>query len=105
MTATVESYKRAIHDAVMQSEGLDAYTGLPLRWELISKYNNDATTAGRREYKSKFADLPTVDHVGNGVGPPDFRICAWRTNDAKNDLSHEDFVALCRAVLDHYDRR
>jgi hypothetical protein len=78
---------------------------IPLRWDLISKYDNAASSAGRRTYKGTFGDLPTVDHVGDGVGAPDFRICAWRINDAKNDLTYEQFVALCRAVLAHHDRR
>jgi hypothetical protein len=29
---------------------------------------------------------------------------AWRTNDAKNDLRYDDFVALCRAVVRHHQR-
>jgi hypothetical protein len=74
-----------------------------LRWDLISKYTNDESKAGKRAYKRTFADLPSVDHVGDGLGAPDFRICAWRTNDAKTDLSHEEFVSLCRAVVAHYD--
>jgi hypothetical protein len=45
--------------------------------------------------------LPTVDHVNDGLGPADFRICAWRTNDAKNDQSLDEFVALCRRVIDY----
>ncbi len=31
-----------------------------------------------------------------------FVICAWRTNDAKNDISHTEFVALCQWVVDHH---
>lgn len=104
-STTVESYKIAIHGAVLASRGVDAYTGLPLRWELLSTYDNDASKAGKREYKQGFGDLPSVDHVGDGLGAPDFRICAWRTNDAKNDLSYEDFVKLCAAVVDFSKRR
>jgi hypothetical protein len=100
-TATIEEYKIAIHSAVLRSNGVDAYTGQPLRWDLISKYDNEASKAGRRTYKRQFGDLPSVDHIGDGLSAPDFLICAWRTNDAKNDLSYDDFVALCRAVLAH----
>src|SRR6266496_4750038 len=32
-------------------------------------------------------------------GPADFKICGWRTNDAKGDLLLEDFVALCSRVV------
>jgi hypothetical protein len=56
-------------------------------------------TSNRRtqwgSHKARFATLPTVDHVGDGLGPADFEICGWRTNDGKCDLSRADFVDLC----------
>lgn len=101
--STVADYKAAIHKAVLASEGKDAYTGEPLKWRLVSKYNNEKSRAAGRKYKSKFALLPTVDHVGDGKGRPQFRICSWRVNDAKNDLSYGKFVKVCRAVVAHAD--
>jgi hypothetical protein len=80
---------------VCLSIGTDEYTGEQLAWNLISTYNNDESKQGRRAYKARFALLPTVDHVGDGTGAADFKICGWRTNDAKGDLSLEEFVALC----------
>lgn len=97
--ATVSEYKRAIHNAVCASQGRDAYTGEQLDWSLLSKYDNDESKQGRRGYKARFALLPTVDHIGDGTGPGDFKICGWRTNDAKGDLSLEEFIALCGKVL------
>jgi hypothetical protein len=29
-------------------------------------------------------------------------ICAWRSSDAKNHMSDEDFVDLCQRVVDHH---
>jgi hypothetical protein len=98
-SASITEYKRAIHDAVCASGGRDAYTHEQLDWNLISTYNNDESMQGRRIYKAKFALLPTVDHIGDGTGPADFAICAWRTNDAKGDLTLAEFVALCERVL------
>ncbi len=98
-TARTEEYKKAIHQAVEVSKGVDAYTAEPLEWKSISKYNNEDSKRGRRKYKEQFALLPSVDHVGDGTGPADFKICAWRTNDAKGDLPLEKFVELCRNVL------
>jgi hypothetical protein len=49
--------------------------------------------------------LPTIDHVLMEDGTYDFVVCAWRTNDAKNDLSHEEFVDLCRRVIAHEDKK
>jgi len=92
-TATNELYKMAIHRAVQCSGGFDFYTGEQLDWSLLCKYSNEESKAQGRHYKARFALLPSVDHVGDGLGAADFKICAWRTNDAKNDLSHNDFVA------------
>lgn len=103
--ACASEYKRAIHTAVCVSGGRDSYTGEQLDWHLISRYHNEESKQGRREYKAKFALLPTVDHVGDGTGRADFKICAWRTNDAKGDLSLDEFVALCKRVLEANGRR
>lgn len=94
-------YKEDIHAAVLRSEGRDAYTGEELDWKLISTYKNEDSKVGKHGYKSEFALLPTVDHVGAGTIKARFCICSWRTNDAKNDLSPSAFVALCRKVLEH----
>ena len=96
---TPSFYKKAIHAAVLRSEGRDAYTGEVLNWKLISTYNNEDSKAGKHSYKSKFALLPTVDHISAGTTKAIFRICGWRTNDAKSDLSFEGFVELCQKVL------
>lgn len=103
-TATNESYKIAIHRAVQRGGGSDYYTGEQLNWSLLRKYSNEESRAQGRRYKATLALLPSVDHVGDGLGVADFKICAWRTNDAKNDLSHDEFVALCRRVVAHFDR-
>jgi hypothetical protein len=100
-SASGSEYRKAIHKAVIESNGLDAYTGEHLDWELISKYNNDESKMDGRGNKGKFALLPTVDHIGDGKGPANFRICSWRTNDAKNDLDLPEFIKLCESVLKH----
>jgi len=98
---TVSSYKVAIHQAVVDSKGLDAYTGELLDWRLLSQYRNEESREGRHVYRRGFALLPSVDHEIASNAASRFRICAWRTNDAKNDLSPEQFVALCGRVLVH----
>jgi len=98
-TATSQDYKEAIHRAVQGSGGLDVYTGERLDWALVSTYNNEDAKRGGRKYKKEFALLPSVDHVGDPKGPANFVMCSWRTNDAKNDLTVDEFVDLCRKVL------
>jgi hypothetical protein len=102
--ATREEYKQAIHRAVERSCGRDEYTGHTLRWDLISRYNNAESKKRGRAYKKEFGDLPTVDHVNEGLGRADFKICSWRVNDAKHDLDHAEFLDVCNAVLAYSDR-
>jgi hypothetical protein len=99
------AYRVAIHEAVLRSNGRDEYTGHKLRWDLISQYDNDKAAASRRVYKREFYKLPTIDHVGDGLGAPDFMICSWQVNDAKHDQSFHEFVAMCRAVVQHTDAK
>ena len=103
--ATREAYIAAIHSAVLKSAGFDAYTGEALAWELISTYDNAASKEGRRRYKKSFWNLPSVDHVGDDLTAGDFRICSWRTNDCKNDLSDEELVEFCKVVLAHSGKK
>jgi hypothetical protein len=100
-TCTGATYREAIHAAVVLSDGRDAYTGEELRWDLISTYKNEDSKEGRHAYKARFALLPTVDHVASEATEASFRICGWRTNDAKNDLSLESFLELCQKALSH----
>lgn len=101
--AAREAYMIAIHEAVLRSGGYDEYTGLPLSWELVSTYDNELAGIERREYKKSLGNLPTVDHVGDGLGAPNLAICSWRVNDAKHDLTRDEFLTLCRHVLAHHD--
>ena len=89
----------AIHRAVESSAGKDWYTGEGLAWELINTYDNAHSKLHRGVYKTDFALLPTVDHVSTNGDNYEFVICAWRTNDAKSDLSLDDFLSLCRKVI------
>jgi hypothetical protein len=96
-------YRTRIHAAVCASEGSDHYTGEPLDWSLIGTYCNERSKAGRSIYKAGMALLPTIDHVLLEDGTYGFVVCAWRTNDAKNDLSHDEFISLCRRVIQHHE--
>ena len=101
LAATRALYKEAIHAADLLSEGRDAYTGEQLNWSLISTYKNEDSKVGKHGYKSKFALLPTVDHVSASATEASFLICSWRTNDSKNDLNLEAYIDLCLQVLSH----
>jgi hypothetical protein len=97
-TVVVKEYKIAIHDAVCECQGKDAYTGEDLHWTLLSEWKNEKAKKLKRTYKKKFALLPTVDHVDE-LGVAKFKICAWRTNDAKNDLSLNELIVFCKKII------
>jgi len=99
LIATASSYRHAIHEAVVRSKGFDEYTGRSLRWDLISQYDNAESSRNGRGYKRVFYNLPTVDHVDDGLGLPSFKICSWQVNDAKHDQTFDEFLDICRAVI------
>lgn len=96
---TPKLYREAIHEAVKACGGRDCYTGEALEWGRISKYDNTKAKKGKHGYKKEFALLPTVDHDHHDDTQFHFRICSWRTNDSKNDLTLEEFKELCRKIL------
>lgn len=96
LNASVSIYKEKIHAAVLAGGQRDPYTGEELRWDLISTW--DTSHVQEEGYKKRFALMPTVDHVTPDT--LDFVICSWQINDAKSDLSPEEFVALCKKVVD-----
>ena len=93
------NYKEDIHDAVRSSKDRDFYTGEKLDWSLVRKYDSDEAKKKPREYRRKFARLPTVDHEDPGNPNTALRICAWRTNDWKSDLTVQDLKELCKKFL------
>lgn len=103
-TGSVADYKKAIHEAVLRAGKHDSYTGEELDWKLISKYDNKKSKSGGISYKKTFSRLPTVDHADDIPSDLNFRICFWRTNDAKSDLTLDEFVELCTKVVKHNRR-
>lgn len=95
----VAEYKQAIHEAVMNGNGLDPYTGEKLDWHLIGKFNNESAKGAGSSYKKQFRLLPTVDHLDHKHSKkPKFQICSWEVNDAKSDLTHDEFIQLCAKI-------
>jgi|SRR3989338_6424451 len=95
---SVTSYKELIHEAVLRSRGLDAYTGDTLNWQLISKYRNEK--AAQMRYKKRFNFLPTVDHC-HEYKKKTFKICSWITNRMKSDMTEKEFIKRCKKVISH----
>jgi hypothetical protein len=98
-------YAQMIHSAVLDSEGMDSYTGEPLDWSLISRWDNASAKIGKAQHKKTFALLPTVDHTEDEQGTLFFAICAYYVNDAKSNLTLNEFYHLCESVLEHRERK
>lgn len=92
---SVALYKKQIHDAILKSEGKDAYTGEKLDWHLLSKF---------RGKKKGFGMLPTVDHVHKKDGKG-FKICSWIVNDLKNDLSEKELHEVIKKISLYFKKR
>ena len=98
-TISASDYKQAIHHAVLRSDGQDFYTHDPLDWSLLSEWDNREAQRRGGKYKRDFDLLPTVDHMDPESTEADFRICGWRTNDCKNDLTVAELQAFCETFL------
>ena len=96
---SVKEAIEAIHQAFHRCNGFDPYDGSKLDRGLLGEYKNDEAKAQRAAYKRHFAMLPTVDHV-KAEPEPDFEIVSWQTNDAKGDMSPEEFITYCRRVVE-----
>jgi len=99
-SGNVQQYRLAIHQAVVASQGRDHWTGERLDWDLIGTYDTREAGGDQGEHKRQYAMLPTIDHHSNQP-ESDFVICAWRTNDAKHDMSPHELLEFCKAVLNH----
>ena len=95
---SVKEAREAIHQAFHRCNGFDPYDGSKLAPELLGEYKNEDAKAQGAAHKRRFAMLPTVDHV-TAKPVPDFEIVSWQTNDAKGDMSPDEFIAYCRRVV------
>lgn len=97
---TVSEAKASVHAAMVACEGRDHWTGETLREDLLGIYDSDESGLRGGAYKKELAMKPTIDHR-NSEPVCDFVICAWRTNDAKHDMSIDELKEFCRLVLEH----
>ena len=95
---SVKEAIEAIHQAFHRCNGFDPYDGSKLDPELLGTYSNEQSKERGAAYKREMAMLPTVDHV-TAKPVADFEIVSWQTNDAKGDMTPEEFVAYCKRVV------
>ena len=98
-SCSIASYKTMIHEAVLAGGGRDYYTGLPLDWTLISRFDNEDAKAGRSEYLRSFGNLPTVDHAKDGEGKLQFVICSLARQRCEEPFVRRRVLRIVRAAL------
>ena len=96
----IDQYREAIHRAVLKSNGLDCYTGEELEW---NRLNHDKPVGGGQRNHRIMGRYPSVDHY-YGTDRLEYRICAGSVNHAKGALDHQQFVELCRKVVQHHEQ-
>ena len=96
---SVKEAIEAIHQAFHRCNGFDPYDGSKLDPELLGTYDNNRSKEKGAAYKREMAMLPTIDHV-TAKPVPDFEIVSWQTNDAKGDMSPDEFIAYCHRVVE-----
>ena len=96
---SVKEAIEAIHQAFHRCNGFDPYDGSKLDPKLLGTYDNNRSKEKGAAYKREMAMLPTIDHV-TAKPVPDFEIVSWQTNDAKGDMSPDEFIAYCYRVVE-----
>ena len=92
------AYKQKIHQAVLDNGQFDPYTGEKLDWALISRQKSLKKCNYVNNFLNTFALLPAVDHIGSGK--LEFEICSWLINEAKSCMDPDEFIGLCKKVVD-----
>jgi hypothetical protein len=95
----MELYKQIIYEAA-QNAVYDPFTGELLQWELINRWDPRKKTPSGHSVRD-FRLLPTADHVDPASDVLDIEICSWFMNDCKGNLNPQEFIAICRKVVDY----
>ena len=96
-------YFEAVCKALEKCENKDHYTGHSFEssaWEISLKLEEAEEKESWEEAEMRQNRI-TFDHVhGRDLRTLEFVLCAGKTNDAKNDLTQEDFINLCQIIAD-----
>jgi hypothetical protein len=104
LAAPPEIYRQKMHNAVVKRGDRDPYTGDLLRWNQIHTWDN-IKDKGHINYLKEFSLLPTVDHIDPYALDLEFEICSWLSNGCKSDQTPEEFIAMCKLILQHRGQR
>jgi len=94
-TAIGELYRNAIHDAVKESGGLDAYTGEKLEWNLIG---NTATMCQKKRGTATNTHFPCYPQLTMLVMEQDQPILKSAGGEPTTPKMASTYMSLCRFV-------
>jgi hypothetical protein len=95
-----KEYRHLIHDAMLAGNGIDPFTGEPLRFDLEPAYDFQKAR-GNIAYEKSFDLMPTVDHIDPDADKLALEICSWRMNFCKSYQNPADFIATCRKIVEY----
>ena len=89
----------AIHQAMQLSDGIDPYDGTIMKSELIDTFMMKGCTLDANS-KKEFFRMPTIKYQSIEQ-TFDFEIMSMQSNEAKGEMSHEEYLNHCRAVVNY----
>jgi hypothetical protein len=97
-------YGNEIHEAVIEGNGIDPFTGDSLRYDLIDKYD-PVKARGDIAYEKSFDLLPAVDHIDPEAEVLALEICSQRMNLCKSEQNPAEFLGMCRTIVEHCGKK
>ena len=88
----------AIHAAAHRSAGSDPYDGQPMNGPLLDA--NNQSLSSKADQLASIKRCPTVKHA-RGALICDFEIMSRQTADAKGEMTAEEYLEHCRAVVQY----
>ena len=88
----------AIHAAAHRSDGIDPYDGQPMNGPLLDADNPSFSSSTKADQLASIKRCPTVQHA-RGALICDFEIMSRQTADAKGEMTAEEYLEHCRAVV------
>ena len=102
-TYQVREAMDAVHAAFHRCDGTDPYDGFPLDGGLLATDDNAAAKTDRISEEKRYSRVPTVDHL-DGEPVAQFEIVSRQTSVVKNEMTPDEYIAHCRAVVAHADK-
>jgi hypothetical protein len=93
-----------VHEAVIAGNGIDPFTGARLRYDLVHTYD-PIKARGNIDYERQFDLMPNVDHIDPEADVLALEICAKRINLCKSEQNPEEFLNMCRKIVEYSEKR